>query len=59
MSLDITISSEIIDLETIKKVTCEINGEKLRESYSYPNTTENSTIESEVETDLTDKGYTW
>jgi len=59
MSLYIDISIIVIDSETIKKVVCYINDKKIREWYSYPSTTDNSTIESEVEQDLAYKGYTW
>ena len=45
--------------ETIKEVTVEIDNVRIKEFYSYPQTTENATIESEVEADLTAKGYSW
>lgn len=64
MTLNITITEvtnqdyDGID-ETVKEVTCEINGVKLKEYYCYENTVENATINSEVEADLTAKGYSW
>jgi hypothetical protein len=45
--------------ETVKEVTVEIDGTLIKESYSYSNTIENAIIESEVQDDLTTKGYTW
>ena len=63
MSLEINIVTENFmtngDNESVKSVTVDIDGEQVKEYYSYPSTTEDSTIESEVETDLTNKGYTW
>jgi len=44
---------------TGKRGKYNINDKKIREWYSYPSTTDNSTIESEVEQDLAYKGYTW
>lgn len=45
--------------ETVKEVTVDIDGKRIKEYYSYSNTVEDTTIESEVQDDLTAKGYTW
>lgn len=45
--------------ETIKEVNCDIDGVTLKEYYSYPTSTADTTINTEVEADLTAKGYTW
>ena len=64
MALVITITPTTLNnpfggTEDVKLVTCEINGAKITEEYSYPQSTADATIESEVEADLTAKGYTW
>ena len=59
MSLNIYITIEEYDEESWKNVTCSINGEDIIEYYSYPFSTDNGVIESEVEQDLTNKGYIW
>jgi len=59
MALQITITPETIGSENIKSVECHINNQDIGEYYSYPSTTDDATINSEVEADLTAKGYTW
>lgn len=45
--------------ESFKQVEVKINGALISERYSYPTTTADATIDSEVQADLTAKGYTW
>jgi len=64
MALTINITTETIEdydgnEENIKAVTVEIDGEQIKESYSYANNIDDTTIESEVQDDLTAKGYSW
>ena len=56
-----TIEDEDYDgnIVSIKTVYVEINGKNIGEYYSYPTTTSNEDIETEVESDLTTKGYSW
>lgn len=59
MTLLITVNVETDGEESWKEATCSIDGIKLNEEYSYDISTTDETIESEVEADLTTKGYTW
>jgi len=40
-------------------VIIKINGEEIDEVYSFNPTVDDATIDAEVQTDLTNKGYTW
>jgi len=42
-----------------KEVHALIDGVEIEVDYSYPSDTLDTTIETEVEADLTDRGYTW
>ena len=59
MTLVINIIPETIEGEDIKKVDCHVDGIDIGEYYSYPDTTSDATINTEVEADLTAKVYTW
>ena len=58
MSRDITIIEETIDGDSVKSVNVNINGIDISEYYSYPVGTEDVVILSDVDADLTEKGYT-
>lgn len=63
MTLEVEITVENFmengESESVKSVCAKINVVVIREYYTYPDSTSDSTIQSEVETDLTNKGYTW
>lgn len=45
--------------ETVKEVCVAVDGTDIHEYYTYPDSTADATIQTEVEADLTAKGYTW
>lgn len=47
------------NMETVKEIDIHINGKKIDRYYSYPVSTSDETIETEVQADLISKGYTW
>ena len=64
MALNLTIT--VIDDEDydglpvqIKQVKVDIDGKQLPITYSFDGTKPDSEIQTEVEADLTSKGYTW
>jgi len=59
MTLEIVIMEKTIGEDTVKVACTKIDGTCCGEAYTYPLETENSVIESEVEADLTAKGFTW
>ena len=63
MSLVITVivveDDSTTPIEQWKEATCSINGEKIPEEYTYDIDATDATIETEVEADLSAKGYTW
>jgi len=62
--INITITQETIQDydgvdENVKTVSVEIDGACIKETYSYDAGITDATIRSEIEADLTAKGYTW
>lgn len=45
--------------ETVKSVCAAIDSEELHEYYTFETTVSDADIQTQVETDLTEKGYTW
>jgi len=43
----------------VKEVHVLIDGKEINVDYSYDSAVADATIESEVQADLTDRGYTW
>lgn len=59
MSLVINIEEETFESISWKNICCDIDGVCIKEYYSYEISVSDSTIQAEVEQDLTNKGYTW
>ena len=57
MTRTINIVSETVGVEDIKSVSVDINGSDCGEYYSYPQSTDDVTINTEINTDLDAKGY--
>ena len=65
VTLNVVITQYTINEEDIKCACAAIDkgtGDGYcctNESYTYPDATSDATIRSEIESDLTDKGFTW